>query len=135
MKNEDEPPPTPPDGGVTTGTLTINDIITGVRSVLPARSTALIDTVCDQLESPTKVYIDEQVVYDPLSTLHWNSDPVSIEANATLADDTTIVEPDEIVVPVERSIVSGILVSMTKVVAAGVGSVLVARSIALTSNI
>jgi hypothetical protein len=113
----------------------MNDIITGVGSVLPARSTALIDTVCNPLVREANVYIGAQVVYAPLSTLHWNSDPLSLEANATLADETTIVAPDEIVVPVKRRIVSGILVSMTKVVAAGVGSVLVARSIALTSNI
>jgi hypothetical protein len=91
--------------------------------------------VCDPLASEANVYIGAQVVYAPLSTLHWNSEPLSLEANATLADETTMVAPDEIVVPVERRIVSGIIVSMTNVVAAGVESVLVAISIALTSNI
>jgi hypothetical protein len=107
---------THPDGGATIGViLTVNPIIRGVGSILPAISTERTVIVWEPFVSEVYACTDVHATYAHPSILHWKVEPVSVDIKAILIVDPVIVAPDAIVVPVETRRVSGATVSTVRV--------------------
>ena len=115
---------------------TVNERVAGEASVLPAASVARTDTLWAPLASAVVVHGLVQLAHEPVSTRHWNVDPLSLDVNANVGV-VSLVGP----VGPEPIVVSGATLSVGRVVltvnvrVAGVASTLPAASVARTETL
>ena len=85
---------------------TVNERVAGEASVLPAASVARTETLWAPSPSAVVVHGLVQVAHEPVSTRHWNVEPLSLAVNANVGV-VSLVGP----VGPEPIVVSGAVVS------------------------
>ena len=110
---------------------TVNERVAGDASVFPAASVARTETLWAPSPSAVVVHGLVQVAHDPVSTRHWNVDPLSLAVNANVGVLSLVgpVGPEPIVV-LGAVVSAGGVVSTVNARVAGVASTLPAASVA-----
>jgi hypothetical protein len=109
---------------------TVHVALAGVGSGLPAVSVAVTTTVCEPSPRPLYVLGDVHATAVPVSSLHVKVEPASDDVNEIDAVDELIVPDGACVIEV-----SGAPLSTVHVRVAGVASLLLAASVAVTVNV
>ena len=115
---------------------TVNERVAGEASVLPAASVARTETLWAPPARAVAVHGLVQFAHAPVSTRHWNVDPLLLEVKAKVGVESSVgpVGPEPIVV-LGAVLSAGGVVSTVNARVAGVASVLPAASVARTETL